>query len=518
MDKSKITITRARGYFPNGKWFASFLMFSLLLGMLQKSAAADTEDNFRFLFDHFQLTLEAGFRTEAAGPLYYSEQTEKTSTLAFPPFFSRYRDPSVESQEDDFLYPLLTSLHYGQEWRWQLFQLISFAGGQEPDGATEKRFTLFPLYFQQRSTDPDQNYTAFAPFYGHLKNRLHHDKIFFVLFPFSAQTHKKDVVTDNYLYPIGHVRNGNGLHGWAVWPLVGSEHKVPTLSTNGFGDVSVVAGHDYFFLLWPLYIQQDNGIGTDVPESVRVKTLTSKGGFGKRSFEVPDKFRASIPLFVYSRSPQFDSTTVLWPFFTYIDQREKQYREWQMPWPIITFARGEGKTTSRVFPLFQTTHNATLESDFYLWPLYTYHRTHSDPLDLCRTRVVFYLYSDMVEKSTKTGAFKRRLDMWPFFTWHRDFNGNERLQVFAPIEPVVPDNRGIERHWSPLWSLWRAANHPPDSATSHSLLWNLYRDEEAPAHKKVSLLFGLFQYQCDGETKRTKLFYLTVSKSSTTAK
>jgi hypothetical protein len=87
------------------------------------------------------------------------------------------------------------------------------------------------------------------------------------------------------------------------------------------------------------------------------------------------------------------------------------------------------------------------------------------------------------------------------------------LQVLAPIEPVVPDNRGIERNWSPLWSLWRAQHNPQTRASSHSLLWNLYRDEAAPGHKKVSLLFGLFQYQSDGGNRRTKLFYLTVLKA-----
>ena len=85
--------------------------------------------------------------------------------------------------------------------------------------------------------------------------------------------------------------------------------------------------------------------------------------------------------------------------------------------------------------------------------------------------------------------------------------------MLAPLEPAVPDNRGIERNWSPLWSLWRSENNFQTGAASHSLLWNLYRDEKAPEHKKVSLLFGLFQYQYDGETRRTKLFYTTVSKS-----
>jgi hypothetical protein len=78
----------------------------------------------------------------------------------------------------------------------------------------------------------------------------------------------------------------------------------------------------------------------------------------------------------------------------------------------------------------------------------------------------------------------------------------------------VPENPGVERNWSPLWSLWRAETNPKAGAASQSLLWNLYRRETAPAHKKVSLLFGLFQYQCDGDSKRTKLFYLTVFKTT----
>jgi hypothetical protein len=460
---------------------------------LAAQAADEFDGDFGFLFDRFRLNLEEGYRTEAAGPFYYFQQTENTATTAFPPFFSCYRDPSVESHEDDVLYPLFSSLHYGKERRWQFFQLINSGGGQLQNGTIQDRFTLFPIYFQQRSTDSNQNYTAVAPIYGHLQNRFWRDNIFFVLFPIYAETRKRDIVTDNYLFPIFHLREGNGLHGWQAWPLVGSEHKIVTLQTNGFGDVSTNGGHNRFFALWPLWLYQDNGIGT----------------------ENPQKFRASIPLFAYTRSPKLDMTTVIWPFFTWMDNRDKKYREWQMPWPFIIFARGEGKTTSRVFPFFQQSHNAVKESDFYLWPVYTWRRTHSDPLDLQKTRVLFYLYSDTKEKNTQTKQYKRRLDMWPFFTWHRDFHGSERLQVLALLEPVLPDNRGIERNWSPLWALWRAENNAQTGASSHSLLWNLYRSEKGPERKKVSLLFGLFQYQSDGETRRTRLFYITVARSST---
>jgi hypothetical protein len=217
-------------------------------------------------------------------------------------------------------------------------------------------------------------------------------------------------------------------------------------------------------------------------------------------------------LYTLSRSPQRDATTVLWPFFTWIDDRAKKYREWEGPWPFIVVARGEGKTTTRFWPLFSRAHNDTLTSDFYLWPLYKYNRLHTESLDRERTRILFYLFVDVTEKNIATGAERERMDLWPLFAWRRDFNGNRRLQILAPVEAALPNNRGVERNWSPLWSLWRSENNPSAGATSQSLLWNLYRRETAPAAKKCSLLFGFFQYQSDSEMKKIRLFYIPVLK------
>ena len=410
---------------------------------------------------------------------------------AVPPLFLHDSDPDVERNEYNFLYPLLTYEKYGEEYRWQLIQLFSFSGGQQPDDSGIKHFTIFPFYFQQRSLDTNENYTAFFPFYGHLNGRLFRDRIFFIMFPIYGQTQKRDVVNDNYFYPFFNVNHGDGMHGWQFWPFAGAEHKVVTTSTNGFGEVETVGGYDKSFALWPFYLRQNNGIGTGNPE----------------------KFRASIPFYVTSRSPMRDSTSVLWPFFTWIDDREKKYREWQDPWPFVIYARGEGKTTSRVFPLFSRSHNNEIENDSYLWPVYQYHRLHADPLDRIRERILFYLYDDTVEKNTETGTEERRVDMLPFFTYHRDFNGNSRLQILALIEPVLPDNRGIERNWSPLWSLWRAEDNPKTGASSRSLLWNLYRSDKTLDSKKISILFGLFQYQSVGETNKLRLFYIPVPKA-----
>ena len=443
------------------------------------------------LYDHFDLTLAPGNRTEVVGPFYYSEQKESQRLWAVPPLFSWTRDPQTESEEIDFAYPLLTYDRYGDQYRWAFFQVLNFSGGPTQQETARDRFTLFPFYFQQRSSDATQNYTAFFPFYGHLQNRLFRNEIFFVMFPFYSQTRKQDVVTRNYVYPFFHLRQGERLSGWQFWPFFGQEHKEVTTRTNGFGEVETIGGHDKSFVLWPFYLRQNSGIGTTNP-------------IGMKAF---------LPAYSQERSPQRDVTIVLWPFFSRIDDREKKYREWQTPWPFVVMARGEGKTTTRVFPFYSRAHTTTLESDFYLWPVYKYNRLHSDPLDRKRTRIFFFLYSDIIAKNTETGATERRTDFWPLFTRHRDFNGNTRLQVLAPIEPMLPNNKSIERDYSPVWSFWRAEKNSKTGAASQSLFWNLYRREAKPAFRKYSLLFGLFQYQSEAEGKRLRLFYIPLGKN-----
>jgi len=481
-----------------------------VLFLISFAGFADDEFHAGLLFDQFSLTLDSGQRTEAIGPIYYSQQKNSESTWGLPPFFSHDVDPAVESREDDFLYPLLTYDRYGREYRWQLIQLLSFSGGQLPDDSGKKRFTIFPFYFQQRSPVTNENYTALVPFYGHINDRLFRDKIFFVMFPIYSETQKRDIVTDNYLYPFFHLRHGDGVSGWQFWPLIGNEHKDVTTQTNGFGDISMVGGYDKFFALWPIYFKSTINIGTNSmvrPRRGTGRYIKSSDNSGANGLET---FLAVVPFYLQARSFSRDSTSVLWPFFSWIDERGKKYHEWQGPWPFVIFTRGEGKTTSRVWPLFSQSHNKTMESDSYLWPLYQYHGFHNDTLDQQRTRVMFYLYVNVKEKNLQTGAEKRRLDMWPFFISRRDFNGNFRLQIFAPLESVLANNRGIERNWSPLWSLWRAEDNPKTGASSRSLLWNLYRCDKTPDAKKISLLFGLFQYQSSGETNKLRLFYIPV--------
>jgi hypothetical protein len=463
------------------------------------------------LVSQFGLTLASGQREEAAGPFFYRETSPARELTALPPLWSCTRDQ--DSMEMDFLYPVVTYDRFGEEYRLQFMQLLSFSGGRVSQTETNlHRFTLFPLYFQQRSSIPEQNYTAVFPFYGRLENRLFRNEIQFALWPVYVKTTKRghapeaaetgewqgllqrwfagrrgEVTTYNFLAPFFHVRTGPALRGWQAWPLIGMEHQRPTRTTNHWGDLQVEGGHEKLFALWPIFLRQTSGLGTTNEEHQLMV----------------------LPFFSSLRSPLRDSTTAPWPLgLTLTVDRGRHYREWGFPWPLVVFARGEGKTTSRVWPFFSQARNGTLESDFYLWPLYKFNALHAPPLERERTRLLFFVYSDTTETNTETGRIKRRVDAWPCFTFQRDWEGNEKFQALALLEPFLPASKSIERNYSQLWSLVRAEHNAVTGARSESLLWNLYRHQSTPGHHYSSLLFGLVRWEASPEGRKARWFYL----------
>src|SRR5512147_1066352 len=129
-----------------------------LLCLVARALASDGLNAGPLIYD-FPLTLSLGHRTEVLGPLFYSEENDTQRTWAVPPLISHVSDSGTDSEEFDFAYPLLTLDRFGTEYRWELGQLLSFAGGHTQPDNTDRRFTLFPIYFQQRSTEPARNYT-----------------------------------------------------------------------------------------------------------------------------------------------------------------------------------------------------------------------------------------------------------------------------------------------------------------------------------------------------------------------
>lgn len=436
--------------------------------------------------DEFGVKLGPFTTEDDFGPMIHRERYETEETWVFAPSFSYYKDSATDREEADILYPVMTYDRFGKEYRFQWAQVFSFAGNQEPDGTTTERFTLFPFIFRQQSSNTNLNYTAFFPFYGHLKDRLLGDEVNFALFPLYMQSKKQDVVSDNFLFPMLRIKKGESLQGWQFWPLVGREEKAVSQRTNRWDEVVTVAGHKKFFVFWPVYFRNELGLGTDNP--MRQNTL--------------------LPFYSWQRSPQRDTTSYLWPFFNYIDDRSRKYQEIGAPWPLIVKGWGENKTVNRFFPLFGQTHTPNKDSQFYFWPLYVDVKLHDTAVERERVRVGFFLYSDIIERETGTAHYAERTDLWPLFTARRDREGRERLNLFAFAEPGLPGSKSVERNWSPAWAVWRSERDPKSGANKQAALWSLYRREALADSRKYSLLFGAIQYSSGPDGARMGIFHL----------
>lgn len=444
------------------------------------------------LYSDFKLTLSPGDRIEAVGPFFSSQHVESQHELVFSPLMSLTRDSKLDYTEFDLGYPVLTYRRYGGEYRFQIFELLSWAGGRSQNRNATHRTTLFPVYFRQHSDqDSSQDYTALLPFYGHIKHRLNRDEIRFIMFPFYAVTQKRDVVTTNYFYPFYHERFGDRLYGRQLWPFVGKEIKGVTYKTNRMDEVEVVGAHEHFFAAFPFYVHNWDGLGTDNPSEML----------------------GMIPFYVRQRSPKRDTTSYGWPFgYNVTDDREKNYQERDFLWPLFVKAWGEGKTELRIFPFYSNAKNPNIESDWYMWPVYKVNYLHAPPLERQRTRILFFLYSDTTERNTNTLSSKRRIEFFPFYSSNREMNGDQRVQVLSILEPFFPASKSIHRDYSQVYSLWRWERNAKTGATSQSLLWNLYRREAADDSRRVSVLFGLFQRESDSKGSFWRICYFPVGK------
>lgn len=427
------------------------------------------------LLHEFRLTLEPGTREEFVGPLYYRQKSDESLLWSFPPFFTRYTNPALEQEEYESIYPLLTYRRFGTESRWQFLQIFSFGGASTVDAEVKSKADVWPIFFYQHSTSPTNSYFWLLPFYGRVKNHLFRDEVKIVAFPFYLWSRKGEQETDNYLWPIFHLRHGGGITGWQFLPLAGHEFKIPTVRTNVADELEVIPGYNRWFFLWPLMTSDDNNLGTTNIERLRI----------------------SFPFYSIQRSAARDNTTLLWPFFTYTVDRDKGFHEWGMPYPFIGWARGPGKHANRAWPIWGKATNDILESDFLFWPAYTHQRLHTQTFERERTRSLFFLYSDSRVLNPEAGDSTRRVDLWPLFTWKRELDGRTRLRVLAAAEPLVPNNKSIERSWAPLWSLYRHERNPKTAQTSDSLLWNLWRRDVSPDERRTSVLFGLIRTRKD---------------------
>ncbi|MBI3084924.1 MAG: hypothetical protein HYY88_04235 [candidate division NC10 bacterium] len=430
------------------------------------------------------------------GPLLTFDRSRDDAVrrLAIRPMFHWREERPAQRLEWEVLYPLMSYTRTEGDWEFQFLQLLNLREEGSRPRERERRQDFFPFYLSG-TTETGETYQAVVPFGGRLLDRLGQDEIEFALFPLYARFVKQRTETRYFPWPILSVTRGEGHSGFRIIPLYGEEVKAGVFEKR--------------FVLWPLFLHQRTGLDGDAPE----ETL------------------AVFPLFVSQRSKPRDSTTVLWPLFNYTQDRERQFEQWDLPWPLIKIARGEGRTINRFLPLFSL-EERLLRNEFLLrelrstdlhllFPLYSRSEEAIPGSRKVRDRILWWLYSDTREDGRDGST--RRVDAWPFFHYRRDREGAVQFGTLALLEAFMPGNERIERNYSPLWTLYTYRRNPEGDQV-RSFLWNLVRHEEtsggvaiellgpvlayrergSDAH--LSVLGGLLEYEVKERTRSVRLF------------
>ncbi len=478
---------------PRTTLFGWALFCALLFGGGAFSAAAGADEDSLLtwwpLVDYRHSPAADYSSLHLLGPLFKYERKGAEVEYGVRPLFFHARDRDSQRHFSEYLYPL--SSRQGEEGkkRYHVLHLLEYDFGQRAEGS-DNEFMLFPFLFYGETEDRG-DYFAFFPFGGKIYRRFWRDEIRFVLFPGYSRTLKKGTRTTNILWPIYARIEGENEHGTKLWPLYGYAEKTGVYRKR--------------FVLWPFYFNEHLRLDGDNPEHREVY----------------------FPFYIKHDSPARTRRTWLWPFFSHVVDREKDYEEWNTPWPLIRRASGSYKESRKYLPLYSYERTGSLERTWYLWPIYLRSRLTTEELIQERHRILYFLFANQEERLRLEGeeyVKKKWIALWPLFAYERR-TGVSTFSALALIEPFFPENEGFRRNWSPLWTLYKTRWDNEGNEIS-TFLWNLYwkerRGEDLAFEvfplvryrrvqgevREFKLLKGLIRFSARAEEKKLSLFYL----------
>ncbi|MFH1624327.1 MAG: hypothetical protein ABID54_04125, partial [Pseudomonadota bacterium] len=207
-------------------------------------------------------------------------------------------------------------------------------------------------------------------------------------------------------------------------------------------------------------------------------------------------------------------------FFHFSNDRKNNYKQWDMPWPIVRYAKGEGIESFRLFPICGFTTKPDSKTRFFLWPLYTYDKELLEEYE--ETTYRFLLINKYQTKVWKGGSKDAKsVRIWPLFAYDRKEDSSIKFS-FPELIPI--EDEGFERNWAPLLRLYEY-NEDGEGNMESKLLWGLYRHKKHNSKEFIDIAFlvsyereedricfsilkGLFEYRGEDDMNSIKFFYL----------
>ena len=374
----------------------------------------------------------------ALGPFIFYKKSKEHIEYGFRPFYHKTIKKREGVEEFEFIYPL-ASYKKKENLSWfqaQLFLLV-YDTETTNSGYKNKKINFFPFIFYNNEENKKNNYFAFLPFYGNLKNKFAKDNIRFLFFPLYMKTEVDGEVTKSIMWPFISFYSEQ-LEGVRFWPLVG---KRTNKNKGSYRE----------FLLWPIYVKKEREF------------------YGEKFY-----FKSIFPVYSNSYFHGVSRRGYFWPFIQHTVNHNRGNERWDVPWPFFSITKGRKDNQTKIFPFYSRAERNERDEDGYiLWPVYKYSNVDLASYRRYKKSFFLFLYKDIKEEPLIDGIkLKRKIDFWPIFTYEKDASGNKIFHIFTIFEPFIHSNDRLYRNYASFWRVfvWEKSN---DNVTRSSLLWNL---------------------------------------------
>jgi len=461
------------------------LLATWLLVLGASCAAPSSEINLAPLY--LRATAPGIQRTEVLGGLARFEESPEWRRWALNPLLWRERraDGSVQA---DFALLLGRYEHSPDRNRTQTRFLPFFLYETErrPDGVQDTDWMVLPFFLGGSSSDGEEDYFAFFPFYGNMKGFLAWEEVRFVLFPFFARTKKlTGTQTTHWLWPFFGYSEGRG-EGWHFWPFYG-RWQVPGREQSRY-------------ILWPFW----NDSVTD------------------QHLAYPRKSWFFFPFMGRIDQGDYSATTLAWPFLGRAERPSTNYYAWSF-WPFLKFEEGgtagfgkeNPRELKRVLPFYIHFEDEDTEFQSYLFPFFWKRKDDFGGMQrdgyyalpfwwTLTTKRYDDLDGDGVDEHVATEKISR---LWPFAAWKTvvdESTGRGLDQNEGPYFGEV-----IARNLTRPLAIWQRNKMHEHGPILERAFLGLYHSLESAGHRRWSVpIVGGRWTEPDGTRHHSYLFGL----------
>lgn len=392
-------------------------------------------------------------RAEAFGGILRAERrAEGVSDYAISPIWRQVTQPDGSSTTD-FLFPFGKVIDDPDDERHlaRFFPLFFHRSERRADGEIDTDWAfLLPLFWGGSSTD-GEDYFAFFPLIGKLKNFLTFEEVRFFLFPLWMRTKARSGRTDHLLWPI-FGRSTGANRGWRFWPFFS------TLEREGRWKKRTA--------FWPLFHWGESGLDTENPR------------------------KGWLALFLGGHVEQgaFQSWTLFWPLLGWSSNQATGYRSYEI-WPLVKIVRGgtgkgEPASLTRVWPLYSRYRSDEIEQTVLLWPFVWFRDDRHAGME----RESFYLVPFLRAANTRREGVEGEESVhqfWPL--WHRRVRPDGSVDSSFLSLDLALQSDAVSANLGFLYEVWATRQEGIDAPRRDRMLLDLYSRASAADHTRWSL-------------------------------